>query len=187
MSQVKSRFLDGVFLAGGIQPKKAHIRINDVEIADFVRLVNNLTKPHTIAFNHIEHYPYWEINYSENSGKIEETFDVLNKPNNHVMGSGYFLMRRALGLNDEKVNGVKSPNDKPYCYETFQTIMVDVDGSVRACCTNTTKFGNVLEDDVGDIWNGYRYNVFRRMMFGKPTDPECIECIKICRNQPKIP
>jgi len=87
-------------------------------------------------------------------------------------------------------DGQETPNEATYspprafCYDPFQSLYLEVDGKIRTCCVSSTIFGNAMEEDIEDIWRGYKYNLFREMMITEPMMTECANCLEARTNQP---
>lgn len=67
------------------------------------------------------------------------------------------------------------------CSYLFNTMIIDADGSVRACCVDafgSTNFGNVFEEDILSIWNGKHLERQRKLLLegNLPHDNFCYGC-----------
>jgi radical SAM protein with 4Fe4S-binding SPASM domain len=68
----------------------------------------------------------------------------------------------------------------PSCNLIEDTLSIRADGNVVPCCFDLTSeaiLGNIIEEDLIDIWNGYSYNKFRSD-FNNLNYPElCKKCV----------
>lgn len=71
---------------------------------------------------------------------------------------------------------------KEACFWVFNTINVQVDGNLMACCANMPAWhiGNAITVDVRILWNNERFRELRRGFsrrnYGKEMDPVCVKC-----------
>jgi organic radical activating enzyme len=88
---------------------------------------------------------------------------------------------------DRRWDEVKAVQESSYakkkgCFWLFNTINVEVDGSLRACCANMPAWhiGNAMESDIRRLWNNPRYRQLRRGFsrsnYGQDMDPVCVRC-----------
>jgi len=153
-------------------------RDNIAELPDFIALVNDISSPSLIVLQHVVNYPELSVDYSEHIDVIRETLDVSKKFGNVLTGSGLFKMIKAVGEGVRGCFAAVVKDSIPYCFDPVQTLILDVNGSVRTCCPNGTHFGNVLEEDIEAIYHGFKYNLFRELMLSAPKITECIDCIR---------
>ena len=96
------------------------------------------------------------------------------------------------GFSTNNSSGVKAlrgftiPSDVHICNHPFYLMLINPDGSVYPCCTFQTppSMGNVMEENLNDIWNGQRFNAFRRAMLNgvDSAGEECRECQAFLHN-----
>lgn len=70
---------------------------------------------------------------------------------------------------------------KGFCFVPWQSLVINSDGWVLPCCSDyfcTEKMGNILEEDISQIWNNSRCIKFRRQI------KHDINSIDICRDCP---
>lgn len=89
-------------------------------------------------------------------------------------------LRQRYGSELEDENGA----DIPYCENLFKRTFVTWDGGVAPCCLpGRPTLGNVNENTMRDIYNGEKYNDFRKRFFSSnPPD-----CCAGCRYFSRIP
>jgi len=64
------------------------------------------------------------------------------------------------------------------CYEPWQTLYITFDGNVRPCCAMDRSFGNLRDDEIGQIWNGRQYQILRSSVNSRqPAFEECRICL----------
>ena len=67
---------------------------------------------------------------------------------------------------------------------------VRANGDVVACCYDLTSqltLGNVLRDDLADIWNGERYLRLRQEIATRVYNPTCGNCNTVRRRMLIVP
>ena len=66
-----------------------------------------------------------------------------------------------------------------FCSMAMNYVKITPDGKVYPCCRGPEELemGNVLEESFEDIWNGERYQEFRRQMFQGEYPEVCASCI----------
>jgi len=66
-----------------------------------------------------------------------------------------------------------------FCSMAMNYVKVTPDGKVFPCCRGPEELemGNVLEESFEDIWNGERYQEFRRQMFSGEYPSVCASCL----------
>lgn len=57
-----------------------------------------------------------------------------------------------------------TPPAKPICTWPDDSLFVDVDGTARLCCLLDRSLGNLADQDVESLWNGWRARRLRRMV-----------------------
>jgi radical SAM protein with 4Fe4S-binding SPASM domain len=63
-----------------------------------------------------------------------------------------------------------------YCSAPWDAAMILGNGDVMACCVPRTKMGNLLEQNLEDIWNGPLYRAFRAAVNSPEPPPMCADC-----------
>ena len=66
-----------------------------------------------------------------------------------------------------------------YCDHTENTITIRANGDIVPCCYDLTSklvMGNILEDDLNDIWNGEKYRELRSTISSKKYNDVCAKC-----------
>jgi len=94
----------------------------------------------------------------------------------------YFLVLDRRG--DKLVhNHASSFKKRKSCFWLYNTIHVEVDGTIRPCCSNKPSWniGNALTTDIRILWNNARYQDLRGgfsyINYGKAMDPVCVNCL----------
>ncbi len=63
------------------------------------------------------------------------------------------------------------------CYQPWTMLTVTTKGYVRPCCgTHNIFFGNILQEEIEDIWNNEKFMDWRRRMRSDNPPPECLIC-----------
>lgn len=73
---------------------------------------------------------------------------------------------------------------KRKCFDPWDTLIVDVDGTVSICCGGYPKVGNLKEQDFQDIWNSEAVQRIRRVI-NTPDEPACCKNCRIRHTTPK--
>ena len=73
------------------------------------------------------------------------------------------------------------------CWEPWTTMFVTWQGEIHPCCGSEQKMGNLLEQDIIDIWNSNAYQQLRRDMIQGKVSEGCRICIKNQRMKRVIP
>lgn len=118
--------------------------------------------------------------FIRNSGVSTWNIQLMNKFDGEFAVNQKTIDRLAATLpnnSDFKVNFEGFPY--PSCTQPFDTLVINVEGSVAACCTYFTSdvisFGNVLESDVTDIFESEKFRMFREE-FAKGRPDICKDC-----------
>ncbi len=71
------------------------------------------------------------------------------------------------------------------CIEAWNTVFIEVDGTVKPCCASEAKMGNLNETPFAEIWNGPGYQNLRGQLAGKLplTDSSCSRCFAVFSNR----
>lgn len=91
-----------------------------------------------------------------------------DKVNAHQWGQGYY-------------------DDNP-CYAPFFHLLVDSKGTVWPCCMGhktMDKLGNIRRETLSEIWNGPRYQAFRKRLYSK-RDDVCHRCDDFLKDNRQI-
>ncbi len=67
-----------------------------------------------------------------------------------------------------------------YCSNLFETFTVLSNGNIAPCCHDLTGevcFGNILKDNIFDVWNGQKHTDFRNAIINKKPKSICKKCI----------
>ncbi len=64
------------------------------------------------------------------------------------------------------------------CRDPWEFLFVDVHGNLRPCCTSHRIMGNVLREDLTEIWDNAAYQEFRAKMVSADIPEECKTCIR---------
>ena len=64
------------------------------------------------------------------------------------------------------------------CRDPWEFLFVDVHGNIRPCCTSHRIMGNVLREDLAEIWDNAAYREFRAKMVSADIPEECKTCIR---------
>jgi len=89
------------------------------------------------------------------------------------------------GRDYNPTSGVRRPNFMKSCrYLKRSVVYILVNGDVVPCCydfNGALVMGNALEEDIADIWNGERFQAFRRAHAERKYDayPVCAACDKL--------
>lgn len=71
----------------------------------------------------------------------------------------------------------KDGDDVPYCENLFKRTFVTWDGGVAPCCLpGRPTLGNVNENTMREIYNGEKYNNFRKKFFSSDPPDCCVGC-----------
>lgn len=103
----------------------------------------------------------------QNEEKFFSTFgDICDKifvENIAPLWAGYDKLETDFSISKEKgLNGLPV-KDVAVCPFPFYTCMINPDGEVTACCADWERkifYGNALEENICDIWNGKKHNGF---------------------------
>jgi len=76
-------------------------------------------------------------------------------------------------IDTSKIN----PNNKVFCVAPWLSLNINQNGDVQPCCISSNyKFGNVLNEDIKDIWNNDKIREFRKNMIEQIPVKSCQEC-----------
>lgn len=79
---------------------------------------------------------------------------------------------------------ITGPKDLLSCYQAFQELVVNVDGSVIPCCRLREKeiiFGNVFTEKFDDIWNNHYFQFFRSNIGKMGENKNCRVCYQMIK------
>ena len=159
------------------------------ELPDFIRLASSLG----IDRVHLQRLVYWEGEHDDQMARPDQSlFNSLQQEEEEIIQSGAELARE-LGVSFE-ASGATSPaaslvgkdREQPWsaCMRPWTLMYISARGSTFPCCIApfSTKdlsglsLGNAFTQDLAGIWNGERYQDFRRRLLS--ADPP--ECCKGC-------
>jgi radical SAM protein with 4Fe4S-binding SPASM domain len=63
------------------------------------------------------------------------------------------------------------------CYEPWEFIYFRADGKIGPCCVNDIQLGDLNTMSFDEIWNGAKYQAFRKMVNTTRKDPNCAQCM----------
>ncbi len=69
------------------------------------------------------------------------------------------------------------PEHAPPCFRPWTSVCVDESSNVKACPCSRTVLGNLKENDLDTIWNGPRFQAFRRQVNSGNPAGECKGCL----------
>jgi radical SAM protein with 4Fe4S-binding SPASM domain len=76
-------------------------------------------------------------------------------------------------IDTSKIN----PDNKIFCIAPWLSLNINQNGDVQPCCiTSDHKFGNVLHEDIKDIWNNEKIREFRKNMIEQIPVNSCTAC-----------
>lgn len=76
-------------------------------------------------------------------------------------------------IDTSKIN----PNDTVFCVAPWLSLNINQNGDVQPCCiASDHKLGNVLNEEIKDIWNNDKIREFRRCMIEKIPVKSCRGC-----------
>jgi len=159
------------------------------ELSDFIRLAHSLK----IDRVYLQRLVYWQ---SQNEGQLahpgQSLFNSLRREEESVLESAEALARQlgicfeASGATSPSASLSKNAHEQPWsaCMRPWTLMYISARGSAFPCCIapfstkNLTQLslGNARTQSLPSIWNGQRYQEFRRRVLS--ADPP--ECCKGC-------
>jgi MoaA/NifB/PqqE/SkfB family radical SAM enzyme len=162
------------------------------ELSDFIRLAHSLG----IEQVYLQRLVYWERNSDDQMAHPEQSlFNSLRDEEEEVIRSAENLAR-SLGVSFE-ASGATTPSasllaqaqEQPWsaCMRPWTLMYISARGSAFPCCIapfstadlNHLSLGNVFTQDLASVWNGRRYQEFRRRLLSAEP-PECCKGCGAC-------
>lgn len=162
------------------------------ELPDFIRLAHSLG----IEQVYLQRLVYWEGNRDDQMACPEQSlFNSLGDEEEDVIKSAEELAR-SLGISFE-ASGATTPSasllgkaqQQPWsaCMRPWILMYISARGSAFPCCIapfstpdlSHLSLGNAFTDDLASIWNGERYQEFRRRLLSAEP-PECCKGCGAC-------
>jgi len=147
-----------------VRKRKSNIRVKiaNVQFYEKRELKNHMTNNENKKMpNYIleKFHKYPEIIYESHPAMVWPGFDIK---------SSIFSICKS---------NVKSPD---YCPSAFETISILSNGDIVPCCYDICGekvFGNVLNDNIFEIWKNKEYGAFRNAIKGSNPDNFCKKCL----------
>jgi MoaA/NifB/PqqE/SkfB family radical SAM enzyme len=162
------------------------------ELSDFIRLAHSLG----IEQVYLQRLVYWERNSDDQMARPEQSlFNSLEDEEEELIRSAENLAR-SLGVSFE-ASGATTPSasllaeaqEQPWsaCMRPWTLMYISARGSAFPCCIapfstvdlSHLSLGNVFTQDLAAIWNGERYQEFRRRLLSAEP-PECCKGCGAC-------
>jgi radical SAM protein with 4Fe4S-binding SPASM domain len=160
---------------------------NIKRLLDYKRKVG-ATKPDIKIANarFIDPHTYHGESATASAHLLEEFKDYENEVN--IVG--HWIVRWPHLPVDEDIYEVlfdsyDTKNNESYCDHVHHTMTIRWNGDVVACCYDLTSqlvMGNVMNEDLADIWNGESYLKLRKSLATKNYVPTCDNCNVVKRN-----
>ena len=162
------------------------------ELADFIRLANSLG----IERVYLQRLVYWEGSSDDQMARPEQSlFNSLKNKEDELIRSAENLAR-SLGVSFEASGATTpsaslsgEPQERPWsaCMRPWTLMYISARGSAFPCCIapfstvdlSHLSLGNAFTQDLGSIWNGRRYQEFRRRLLSAEP-PECCKGCGAC-------
>ena len=162
------------------------------ELPDFIRLAHSLG----IERVYLQRLVYWEGNSDDQMARPEQSlFNSLGDEEEELIRSAECLAR-SLGISFE-ASGATTPSasllaeaqEQPWsaCMRPWTLMYISARGSAFPCCIapfstadlSQLSLGNAFTQDLASIWNGKRYQEFRRRLLSAEP-PECCKGCGAC-------
>lgn len=162
------------------------------ELPDFVRLAHSLG----IEQVYLQRLVYWDGNTDDQMARPEQSlFNSLGDEEEELIRSAESLAR-SLGISFE-ASGATTPSasllgeaqEQPWsaCMRPWTLMYISARGSAFPCCIapfstadlSQLSLGNAFAQDLASIWNGKRYQEFRRRLLSAEP-PECCKGCGAC-------
>jgi MoaA/NifB/PqqE/SkfB family radical SAM enzyme len=162
------------------------------ELPDFIRLARSLG----IDRVYLQRLVYWEGEHDDQMARPEQSlFNSLREEEEEIIRSGEELARE-LGVSFE-ASGATSPaaslvseNEERLwsaCMRPWTLMYISARGSSFPCCIapfstkklGSLSLGNAFNQNLADIWNGQKYQEFRRRLLSADP-PECCRGCGAC-------
>ena len=72
----------------------------------------------------------------------------------------------------------KKDNRRPICTKPWTTIFIWWNGEVRTCCGSDFVFGNLRTQTIEEIWNGTRFQSYRKQFITGEIPLSCENCLR---------
>jgi MoaA/NifB/PqqE/SkfB family radical SAM enzyme len=162
------------------------------ELRDFIQLAHSLG----IEQVYLQRLVYWDRNSDDQMARPEQSlFNSLEDKEEALIRSAEELAR-SLGISFE-ASGATTPSasllgqaqEQPWsaCMRPWTLIYISARGSAFPCCIapfstadlSHLSLGNAFTQDLASIWNGKRYQEFRRQLLSAEP-PECCKGCGAC-------
>ncbi len=162
------------------------------ELSDFIRLAHSLG----IERVYLQRLVYWEGNTDDQMARPEQSlFNSLGGEEEELIRSAESLAR-SVGISFE-ASGATTPSasllgemqEQPWsaCMRPWTLMYISARGSAFPCCIapfstadlSHLSLGNAFTQDLASIWNGKRYQEFRRRLLSAEP-PECCKGCGAC-------
>lgn len=162
------------------------------ELPDFIHLAHRLGVDRV----YLQRLVYWKAMSDDQLARPEESlFNSLQEEEQEIIQSGEELANE-LGVSFE-ASGAATPatslsaeiQEKPWsaCMRPWTLMYITARGSAFPCCIapfstedlSKLSLGNVFSEDAPYIWNGQRYQEFRRRLLSADP-PECCKGCGVC-------
>jgi MoaA/NifB/PqqE/SkfB family radical SAM enzyme len=162
------------------------------ELPDFIRLALSLG----IERVYLQRLVYWDGNSDDQMARPEQSlFNSLGSQEEELIRSAEHLAR-SLGISFE-ASGAMTPSasllgsaqEQPWsaCMRPWTLMYISARGSAFPCCIapfstvdlSQLSLGNAFTQDLASIWNGERYQEFRRRLLSAEP-PECCKGCGAC-------
>ena len=77
----------------------------------------------------------------------------------------------------------KEDNPGPICTRPWTTIFISWNGEVRTCCGSHFVFGNLRTQPIEEIWNGPKFQSYRKQFINGEIPPSCENCLRNGRQE----
>lgn len=74
--------------------------------------------------------------------------------------------------------GERASREKTICYDPWQHIYVETQGSILPCCSWGEHISNLGREGIDQVWNGQFYRALRKGMAGGNPHPWCKSCMR---------
>jgi len=77
---------------------------------------------------------------------------------------------------EEKPNNATAKNSLKKCYHPWTSISINEKGDVFPCCITYLRMGNLRNNSLKEIWNGRKYQKFRKTVNSLAPKEMCRNC-----------
>jgi MoaA/NifB/PqqE/SkfB family radical SAM enzyme len=155
------------------------LRQNIQDLPDFIRFADSLGVREVFLENLHGDYPDLAVeDYREGLAAYERAREAAAEKGMILSGPAVERFRALTAPGGGRAE--QAAGGLPYCTEPWQTIYVEHSGNIIPCCYQQTEkeLGNVLEENIIQIWRGEQYARLRKGVTEKPFYPGCEACIK---------